>query len=235
MLRFDKTGFRQGGFSLSADFRVEAGSMTAIIGPSGAGKSTLLAGLAGFLPPDSGRILWDATDITTLPPARRPVAMLFQDNNLFPHLTIEQNIGLGVRPDLGLTAQDLSRVDEVLAQTGLKGLGARKPAELSGGQMGRAALARVLLQRRPILALDEPFAALGPGLRAEMLDLVRGIALENGTTVLMVTHDPADALALGGEASFVHDGQVTFPQSAKDLLAAPQGALRDYLGTNWRS
>lgn len=234
MLQFDKTVFTQGAFALSADFALEPGTMTAIIGPSGAGKSTLLAGLAGFLPPASGHILWARTDITDLPPAARPVAILFQDNNLLPHLSVVQNIGLGLRPDLRLTGKDRARVETVLDQTGLNGLGTRKPAQLSGGQMGRAALARALLQDRPILALDEPFAALGPGLRAEMLDLVRRIASENGTTVLMVTHDPMDALALGGGAAFVDGGRVAPPEPAQDLLTAPQGPLRDYLGPNWR-
>ena len=217
-------------FTLRADWSVDAGALVAVIGPSGAGKSTLLMALAGFLAPAQGRILWGGTDITNLPPARRPVAMLFQDQNLFPHLTVAQNLGLALNPDLRLTPADHARIDAVLDRLGLAGVGPRKPGALSGGQAGRAALARVLLQDRPLLLLDEPFAALGPALKADLLALVSGLAKEAGKTVLMVTHDPADAKRLADQTVLVADGIASPPQDTAKLFAEPPKALRDYLG-----
>ena len=137
-----------------------AGARAAVMGPSGAGKSTLLEALAGFVPAE-GRMEWDGAPLSG-PPGARPVAMLFQDGNLFPHLSVRRNAGLGIRPDGRLGRADRARVDEALGRVGLSGMEDRLPAALSGGQRGRAALARALLMRRPLLLLDEPFAALGP-------------------------------------------------------------------------
>lgn len=230
MLQLDRLTLRQGTFHLTADWSAQAGSRIAIMGPSGAGKSTLLSAIAGFLPPSEGRILWQGRDLIEDPPGERPVTILFQDQNLFPHLTVTQNLGLGVRPDLRLTAADRTRIDQALARVGLEGLGQRRPAELSGGQASRAALARALLRARPILLLDEPFAALGPALRGEMLDLVRKVADETGALVLMVTHDPRDALALQGMTAFVANGVAHAPVETRELLANPPPEVQDYLG-----
>ncbi|OWJ80779.1 ATP-binding cassette domain-containing protein, partial [Haematobacter genomosp. 1] len=144
MLRLEQVTIRQGDFVLSADFTVEAGRRVAVMGPSGAGKSTLLNAIAGFLPLASGRILWAGEDIGGLRPGARPMTVLFQDNNLFPHLTVSQNVGLGLRPDLRLGEPERRQVAAALADVGLEGLGARRPAALSGGQAGRVALARAL-------------------------------------------------------------------------------------------
>lgn len=230
MLTLEKLLIMQTDFQLAADFTVEAGEKIAIIGPSGAGKSTFLAAIAGFVSPQSGRILWRDRDITSLPPAARPVSIIFQDQNLFPHLTVAQNVGLGIDPALRLTTSDHARVADALERTGLADLGARKPGALSGGQQGRAALARALLQARPILLLDEPFAALGPALKAEMLDLVDEIAAAAGTTVLLVSHDPADARRFAGRTVLVADGVAAAPVATGALFAAPPPALAAYLG-----
>ncbi|MBL9054292.1 MAG: ATP-binding cassette domain-containing protein [Tabrizicola sp.] len=230
MLQLDHLSLSQGAFHLTADWTAEAGERIAVIGPSGAGKSTLLSAIAGFLPPSAGRILWQGKDLAGIAPGHRPVTILFQDQNLFPHLTVTQNLGLGIRPDLRLLAEDRARIDEALERTGLAGLGLRRPGELSGGQASRAALARALLRARPVLLLDEPFAALGPALRAEMLALVREVAEETGALVLMVTHDPGDALALGGATVVVADGLAHPPVETVQLLANPSQALREYLG-----
>jgi thiamine transport system ATP-binding protein len=230
VLQLDHLDLVQDDFRLTADWQVPQGARVALIGPSGAGKSTLLSALAGFLPPAGGRVLWDGQDITALPPGARPLSVLFQDQNLFPHLTVAQNIGLGLRPDLRLSPAEQARVSDALARTGLQGLGDRKPAQLSGGQIGRAALARVLLRARPLLLLDEPFAALGPALKSEMLDLVAEVAAETGATVLMVTHDPADARRFAGLTVLVADGTAAAPVPTDALFADPPPALRDYLG-----
>lgn len=230
MLRLDGLDLRQGEFRLSADWQADEGARIAVIGPSGGGKSTLLSAIAGFLVPHAGHILWQGQDITGMDPGKRPVTTLFQDQNLFPHLTIAQNIGLGLNPSLRLTAQDHARIEDALARTGLSGMGSRKPAQLSGGQQGRAALARALLRARPILLLDEPFAALGPALKSEMLSLLDDLTASAGTTVLMVTHDPADARAFAPLTCLVADGMAHPPSPTAALLDNPPPALAAYLG-----
>jgi thiamine transport system ATP-binding protein len=232
VLELDHLILKQGDFRLTADWSAEAGARIAVMGPSGAGKSTLLAAIAGFLPPAGGAVRWQGQDLGAVAPGQRPVTILFQDQNLFPHLSVAQNLGLGLRPDLRLSPEERRRVDVALERTGLAGLGARRPAQLSGGQASRAALARALLRARPILLLDEPFAALGPALRADMLALVREVADETGALVLMVTHDPGDALALDGLTSFVANGVAHPPVRTADLLSDPPAGLRDYLGRN---
>jgi len=230
MLRCDALTLRQGDFTLTADWSLEAGAKLSLIGPSGAGKSTLLAALAGFLDPAEGRVLWNDQDLRGVAPGKRPMATLFQDGNLFPHLTIGQNVGLGLRPDLKLKPDDRNRVTQALSRVGLEGMADRKPATLSGGQQSRAALARVLVMARPVLLLDEPFAALGPALRAEMLDLVAEVTDEADATLIMVSHAPEDAKRIAGLLSVVADGAASEPVATAELFANPPRVLRDYLG-----
>lgn len=230
MLICDHLVLRQGDFSLTADLVFAKGQITALIGPSGAGKSTFLAALAGFVAPRQGRILWEDADLTARPPGDRPISIIFQDNNLFPHLNVMQNLALALRPNLRMAAGDAARISEVLADVGLQGLEGRKPAALSGGQQSRVALARVLLAARPVVLLDEPFAALGPALRHDMLDLVKAKLGKAGQTVLMVTHDPADAQHIAGQAVFVAEGRITPPVPTRDFFASPSPALAAYLG-----
>jgi len=229
-LILDGLRITQGAFRLQADLRVTAGERVAIIGPSGAGKSTLLGAIAGSVRPDAGRIVMGGQDITGLAPGARPLSILFQDGNLFPHLDVWRNLGLGISPDLRLTAADRDAITEVLDRVGLADKARRRPAALSGGEQSRVALARALLRRRPLLLLDEPFAALGPALKVQMLDLVAGIATGTGATVLMVTHDPDDARHLCPRTILVADGRAHPPADTRALLDAPPEALRRYLG-----
>ncbi len=215
---------------LTASLAISEGSSNAIIGPSGAGKSTLLDLIAGFVTPASGRVLWQGRDLAGVPPAERPVTLLFQEHNLFAHLTAEQNVGLGLRPDLRLDRSERARVAEALAATGLAGKERRRPAELSGGERSRVALARALLRNRPLLLLDEPFSALGPALRAEMLDLVARIRAEQGATLLMVSHAPEDARRISDQVILVDEGRVFAPRETEALFRDPPPALRAYLG-----
>ena len=231
MLQLDQVQIDQGGFTLQADLSITAGGRVAVIGPSGAGKSTLLGAVAGFVPLASGRIVWQDQPLTALSPAARPLSILFQDNNLFPHLSAFDNVALGIRPSLRLSAPERARVQAALARVGLDGLDGRRPAELSGGQQSRVALARLLLQRKPLVLLDEPFSALGPGLKAEMLALVAEICAETGAMLLMVTHDIADARAIAEQTILVADGQAKGPFATEDLLDDPPETLRAYLGT----
>lgn len=229
MLELDGIRIAQDGFTLAASLSLGPGARVAVMGPSGAGKSTLLGAIAGFVP-HQGRVRWQGARIDGLPPAQRPLSLLFQDHNLLPHLTVFDNVALGLRPDLRLDADQRRQVEVALESVELQGFGARKPGQLSGGQIGRAGLARVLLRARPLLLLDEPFAALGPALKRQMLDLVRQIATRNGATVLMVTHDPADARYLCDQVLVVAEGVASPPAPTAALLDAPPPALLAYLG-----
>lgn len=231
MLKLEGVTIRNGAFDVAADFEVTDGAKVAVIGPSGAGKTTLIEGIAGFLAVERGRILWDGHEISGLAPGKRPVAMLFQDGNLFPHLTVAQNVGLGIRPDLRLDADARARVVRAIGRVGLAGMEDRKPAALSGGQQSRAALARVLVQGRPLVLLDEPFAALGPALKAEMLDLVAGLVDETGATLMMVSHDPGDARRIADQVVLVAEGRAHPPSAAAELLDDPPPVLQSYLGS----
>ncbi|WP_145104912.1 ATP-binding cassette domain-containing protein [Cereibacter sediminicola] len=231
MLHLDRMRVRLGSFTLSADWQAAAGERLAVIGPSGGGKSTLLMAIAGFVALAEGRVLWQGRDLGPMAPGDRPVSILFQDQNLFPHLTLRENLGLGLSPRLRLGRQDRERIEAALERVGLSGFGDARPGRLSGGQQGRAALARALLRARPVLLLDEPFAALGPALKSEMLTLVAEIAAETQATVLMVTHDPEDARRFAGRTVLVAEGVAQAPRETDALFADPPPALRQYLGT----
>ena len=230
MLTLETAQIRQGDFTLQADMTLEPRQNYAVIGPSGSGKSTLLAALCGFVPLTRGRLLWDGKDISELAPGKRPMTMLVQDNNLFPHLSVQQNVGLGLRPDLRLTAEERDKVEQALDRVGLGDMAARMPGSLSGGQQSRAALARVLVQARPLVLLDEPFAALGPALRNEMLDLVQALVAETHASLVMVTHAPQDVRRIADGVIFVEGGVAQAPQPAAALMDNPPPELRAYLG-----
>lgn len=230
MLRLDHVDVRKGDFCLIAHFQLKQSLIYALLGPSGGGKSTLLEAVAGFEPLSKGKVMWHDHDITHAPPGARPIAMLFQDGNLFPHLTAAQNVGLGLHPNLRLNAEDQATVAKALKDVGLDGIADRKPAALSGGQQARVALARLSVQQRDLILLDEPFAALGPALKAEMLGLVADLARTKGATVLMVTHEPDDARRIADEVVLVADGRAHPPVPTEEIFGNPPDALRDYMG-----
>ena len=216
------------GFSLTADWAVPKGARVAVLGPSGAGKSTLLAAMAGFLPAKAGEILWDGQPLPARPD-QRPISMIFQDSNLFPHLTAFQNVGLGISPRLRLDAAQNVRVEQALSTVGLAGFEERKPGQLSGGQRARVTLARALVREQPLLVLDEPFGALGPALAREMAALVLEVVDALSATLFVVTHNPDEALAFADLGIVVADGVAQAPRDLKDLLQDPPDALRGYL------
>nr|WP_319388646.1 thiamine ABC transporter ATP-binding protein [uncultured Cohaesibacter sp.] len=230
MIRLDHLFIALDDWQMTVSLEVAAGSFCALIGPSGAGKSTILNAIAGFLPHGSGQLFIDGLDMAPLAPADRPVSMLFQEHNLFNHMTVEQNVGLGVDPSLKLGKTEWLRVEEALAQVGLDGMGKRLPRALSGGQRQRASLARAILRRRPVLLLDEPFAALGPALRKGMLQLVRDLAAQNGQTIIMVTHHPDDARLAADQIALVQDGTIEQVGETDAFFANPSDALKAYLG-----
>jgi len=227
----DDLRYRYDDMEMAFTLHVDDGECFAVIGPSGAGKSTLLALIAGFERPTRGRVLIDGRDVTDLAPAARPVTTLFQEHNLFAHLTVADNVGLGIHPGLRLTAADRARVGEALARVGLDGKEGRLPRALSGGERQRVALARGLVSDRPLLLLDEPFAGLGPALRFEMLDLVTDLRRAAGLTVILVSHQPEDARRIADRAAFVADGRVRAVGRLPEFLDAPPlPALAAYLG-----
>ncbi|MBJ3813469.1 thiamine ABC transporter ATP-binding protein ThiQ [Shimwellia pseudoproteus] len=206
--------------------KVAAGERVAILGPSGAGKSTLLSLIAGFLPPTHGQILLNGADHTATPPARRPVSMLFQENNLFSHLTIAQNIGLGLDPGLRLTPAQREQLQHIAGVMGIGDLLDRKPDQLSGGQRQRAALARCLIRQQPILLLDEPFSALDPALRQEILGLLDDVCRSRQLTLLMVSHSLEDALRIAPRSIVVGEGRIIWSGDTAALLRGESSAAR---------
>jgi len=205
-------------------FEVQAGQRLAILGPSGAGKSTLLSLLGGFLPVSQGSLIMNGVDHTGSVPAARPVSMLFQENNLFPHLTVQQNMGLGLHPGLKLTPEQQQQITAIAEQTGLQALLTRLPGQLSGGQRQRVALARCLLRNQPILLLDEPFSALDPALRGEMLQLVRSVCESRNITLLMVSHSLEDAQQIASRSLVVVDGRIYWDGSTEHLISGESEA-----------
>ena len=235
MIRLDQVSFRYEDMRMFFDAEIPDRCFLAIIGPSGAGKSTLLNLIAGYEAPLSGRIVIDGADVRETSPAERPVSMIFQDNNVFAHLDVWQNVAIGVAPSLRLGEAQRALVDSVLEKTGLATLAKRRPAEISGGERQRVAIARALVRDRPVLLLDEPFAALGPALRRDMLDLVKAVQAESKLTVLMVSHQPEDAEYAASHTAFLRNGRIVALRPTLELFAAQDiDGLDAYLG-DWRS
>lgn len=215
--------------TISTNISLEPNKIYAVVGPSGAGKSTFLNLISGFASISSGSIIWNGQEISNLPPAKRNVSILFQDNNLFPHLSVWRNLALAVTHWPKISRNNEEKLKAVMSEVGILGLENRKPSQLSGGQQSRVALARVLLQKNKILLLDEPFSALGPSLKDQMLELIKKISKNKKLLVLMVTHDPADAKKVASQTLVVKDKKVHPPLSTEKALDPINGPLADYL------
>ena len=231
MIRLEQVVFKYEDMTMSFDAEIPDGCFLAIIGPSGAGKSTLLNLIAGYETPLTGRITINGKDMAGLGPHERPVSMIFQDNNVFAHLDVWQNAAIGIAPSLRLNDAQRTSVGAALEKTGLAALAKRKPGEVSGGERQRIAIARALLRDKPVLLLDEPFAALGPALRRGMLDLVKAMQVEHKLIVLMVSHQPEDAQYAASHTAFLHEGRILALRPTPRLFAAADLLqLKDYLG-----
>lgn len=215
--------------TISTNISLEPDKIYAVVGPSGAGKSTFLNLISGFASISSGTITWNGEEISNLPPAKRSVSILFQDNNLFPHLSVWRNLALAVTHWPKISRDNEEKLKAVMSEVGILGLENRKPSQLSGGQQSRVALARVLLQKNKILLLDEPFSALGPSLKDQMLELIKKIAKNKKLLVLMVTHEPADAKKVASQTLVVKDKKVHPPLITEKALDPINGPLANYL------
>ncbi|HKG75745.1 MAG TPA: thiamine ABC transporter ATP-binding protein [Aestuariivirgaceae bacterium] len=224
--------FRYEDMMMCFDLRVDEEEFIAIMGPSGAGKSTLLQLIAGFEQPLQGEIRWRGKNITRLPPAERPLSIMFQENNLFAHLDAFANVALGLSPSLTLSREQRQETEGALRRVGLEGIGARLPGELSGGERQRVALARTLVRKKPLLLLDEPFAALGPAMKKNMTELMKDLQKERNLTILLVTHEPMDAQAAATHTAFMHEGRILAKRRSVELFKSTDiPELSDYLGT----
>ena len=220
MITLESVQFRYEDMIMNFDLHVAKGELVGIIGPSGAGKSTLLSLIAGFDAPVSGRLSIAGSNMDGIAPDQRPVSMIFQDHNSFAHLDVWTNVALGISPSLKLDGRQSDLINSALEHVGLLEFKARKATELSGGERQRIAIARALVRDKPVLLLDEPFTALGPALRREMLDLVRQIQKERKLTVLMVTHQPEDAEYAATRIAFVQNGRIAHFLPTKRFFAA---------------
>ena len=209
MIRLDNVFLADDTLPIAFDLQVLAGERIAIVGPSGAGKSTLLNLIAGFVLPTRGEVWLNGENHTQSAPYERPVSMLFQENNLFPHLTVQQNLALGLKTSLKLTALEQDQIERVADAVGLTSFLSRLPNSLSGGQKQRVALARCLLRDKPILLLDEPFSALDPELRLEMLNLIDELCHSKNLTLLLVTHQPSELTGKVDRMLRIENGRIS--------------------------
>ena len=199
----------------------EPGTLTALLGPSGCGKTTTLKVVAGLLPATSGEVRFDGTSVLRLPAEKRPVAMVFQTPLLFPHLSVGDNVGFGLRMRRVAKPERRRRVLEALELVRLRELAERRVGEMSGGQEQRVALARALVTEPRVLLLDEPFSALDASLRVEIRDLVRGLQQQLGLTTLFVTHDQEEAVALADQIVLLSNGRVEQAGPPRAFYDAP--------------
>ncbi len=208
----------------NADLHAASGELIAVLGPSGSGKSSLLRAVAGLVPLHGGNILVNGTSILALPPERRGTALMFQQPALFPHLSVLDNVAFGPQMQGVNKKERQARAQQMLHAVQLAGYEQRRPHQLSGGQQQRVALARALATQPRVLLLDEPFAALDPGLRDEMRMMVARLQREHQVTTLLVTHDQSEAALLADRVALVIDGRVQQVAAPENVFARPDNS-----------
>jgi ABC-type Fe3+/spermidine/putrescine transport system ATPase subunit len=215
----------------SCSLAVEKGSVVTLLGPSGCGKTTLLRSIAGFLMPDGGRILVKGSDISHLPPNRRDVGYVFQNYALFPHLTIRDNIGYGLKIRRRSKTEITRRVDQALDLISLSNFADRYPKQLSGGQQQRVAIARALVLEPEVLLLDEPFNALDAQLRLSMQIELRKLINRVGITSIFVTHDQQEAMTLSDRIAIMRGGRIEQVGTPLEIYDQPKTSfIADFIG-----
>lgn len=200
---------------------VSPGEFISLLGPSGSGKTTTLMMIAGFEMPDSGRVLLDDKDITRLPPHRRELGVIFQNYALFPHMTVAENVAYSLRMRRVGKAEVEDRVRRVLDQVHLGALASRYPHQMSGGQQQRVAIARALVFNPPVLLLDEPLGALDKKLRQHLRNEIKTLHKEVGKTMIYVTHDQDEALAMSDRVAVMHEGRIRQVSPPQDIYRRP--------------
>jgi spermidine/putrescine ABC transporter ATP-binding subunit len=224
---------RYGGANAVSDvsLRIEPGEFVSLLGPSGSGKTTTLMMLAGFIQPDSGRILLGGADITTVPPHRRGIGMVYQSYALFPHMTVARNVAFPLRMRRYSRADIDERVARALALVRMDGFASRLPGELSGGQQQRIALARALVFEPPLLLMDEPLGALDKKLREEMQVEIKRIQIESGSTAVYVTHDQEEALNMSDRIVVMDKGRIEQAGTPRIIHDQPRSRfVADFMG-----
>lgn len=210
--------------------KIRRGEFLTLLGPSGCGKTTLLNLIAGFAEADSGEVFIDGQPVTSEPPHRRQIGLVFQNYALFPHMTVERNIGYGLRMQGVAKDEAARRIRDAMAMVKLDGLGHRKPRELSGGQQQRVAIARALALQPGIVLLDEVTAALDPELVNEVLDTVRMLAAD-GMTMFIVSHEMGFVREVSSKVVFMDGGHVVEMGSARQIFDEPtQARTREFVG-----
>jgi putative spermidine/putrescine transport system ATP-binding protein len=205
----------------SVDLTVADGEFFTLLGPSGSGKTTTLRVIAGFERPDTGRVTLGGADITQQPPYARDVNTVFQDYALFPHMTVAENVGYGLKVKGVPRRERATQVAEVLKMVRLDGYGDRKPVQLSGGQRQRVALARSIVNQPKVLLLDEPLGALDLKLRQEMQVFLKALQRDLGMTFIYVTHDQEEALTMSDHVAVFNEGRIEQVGSPLDVYARP--------------
>lgn len=217
----------------TVDIEVRSGELLCLVGPSGCGKTTLLKLVSGLLCPDSGSILFDGQDVTSVPPEHRKAVMVFQSHLLFPFMSVLENIGFALRMQGVPAAVRHKRAMEMLERVHLLGFENRRPANLSAGQRQRVALGRALVAEPAVLLLDEPLSSLDRHLREEMRQVIIGLQRDSGVTTICVTHDQEEAVLLGDRIAMISDGQVVQVGSAEDFYERPVSVeVADFFGNH---
>jgi molybdate/tungstate transport system ATP-binding protein len=223
MIQLEQVTVNLPGFAVrDISLEIASGEFFALLGPTGAGKSVILESIAGLLRVTNGRIRVAGRDVTHLAPERRRIGIVYQDYALFPHLTVIDNIGYGLRYFGMDTREGRNRVEQLIEMLDLKRIRQRKPLRLSGGEKQRVALARALSINPSVVLLDEPLSALDPGFRAELRRLLKNLHRELGTTFLMVTHDFEETLCLADRVALIREGRLEQIGAAEELFQRPK-------------